>query len=152
MKRQPESFEVNVTIAQGDGDIRMRLCQYVGSDMDRREGIGLGVAAAQLACKAMEIIRGRLQTDRLVRAVAQKAINKLSTMSVLYHSHLQRHPELRQRALTLPVRARGINAVVRSADHFEACVHLTVGRTNYLSTVVFNHRGGRWMCTALDLG
>lgn len=147
-----DSFQVDVQLT-GEGDaIPLRICRYVSRDMTRQDGIGLAAAAAQLACRAMEIVRGRLDAGKLVRAATTRTVRKLATMALLYRSHLQRHPELGRHTLRLPVEAKGIDAVVRSADHVEAWVHLCVGRTDYWSTVVFDYMGGRWLCTTLDLG
>ncbi|KAB8295491.1 Rv3235 family protein [Bifidobacterium avesanii] len=147
-----DSFEVDVNLTPQGEPIPVRVRRYVARDMSRRDGIGLAAAAAQLACRAMEIVRGRLDADKLVRAATMQTVRKLGTMALLYRSHLQRHPELKRRTLSLPVEAKGVDAVVRSADHVEAWVRLNVGRTDYWSTVVFDYVGGRWLCTTLDLG
>ncbi|WP_291526524.1 Rv3235 family protein [Bifidobacterium sp. UBA744] len=149
---QPDTFEVDLPILPNGQSVHLRICRYVPEDLSKRDCIGLGGAAARLAWRAMDVVRGKLPASRLANAVSPTAARKLETMALLYRGHLQRHPELRQRAWQLPVEPRGIDAVVRASDHVEAWVHLTIAQTSYWSTVIFDYVGTRWMCTALDLG
>lgn len=148
----PHSFEADIPVPGEAMPVRARICRYSAADMGERQSLALASAAMRLARIGMDVVLGRVRADRLANAVNPIIMRKLDTMSLLYRGHLQRHPEMMRRIRMTVAAAVGIEAVVRSADHLEASVHLRVGGNDYWAAVVFDHDDGRWLCTSLDLG
>jgi hypothetical protein len=101
---------------------------------------------------AVDIIRGRLDSRLLRRAVDSPVISKLEMLTLLLDERWIQSADIKREMMRLPVVARNLHAVLVSPQRVEVMVHMNIGRTQYWANVIMRLRNGRWVCTMLDLG
>lgn len=120
--------------------------------VDMVQGHSMAVSAVKLACMAADIMRGRVYSRHLRRAMTTPCLRRLENMSVLMNNHSRISPELKAKLRYLPAIPHHVSGMFINPTTLETSSHLTIGPQHYWSNIVLRQRGCRWVCTFADIG
>ncbi|MCI1901433.1 MAG: hypothetical protein LKI93_01700 [Bifidobacteriaceae bacterium] len=106
----------------------------------------------QLAFKATDVARGRLDPKVLMKEMGAQLIEQILNLDVIleiHHQHVNRQTLLF--AAKFPIQICGLQAVVIHRNCFDACVSMKIGAEFHCANVVLSLVGSHWKCTTFQL-
>lgn len=141
-----------IVVELSDRPVRYHIQPTFFGGLDAQECHTMAMAACRIACKAADVIRGKLSVDRLKRAMTKPCLDRLQTMQYLLDVHMISHPELKAKFCYLPTVPTLIDGMIISAETLEMAVLMTIGQENLRVNLKLRRIGSRWMCNFADLG
>ncbi|MBT1171912.1 hypothetical protein JS528_00760 [Bifidobacterium sp. MA2] len=145
-------YEGVVHVELGAEPVPYRIIATADDVMEEREFHALAVSTCRVACLAADVIRGKLASSALKRAVTAPCLKRLETLAYLIDNQMRRNIELRARMRYLPVIPHDVSGMLVSETSMEMVVKLSIGGTVYWSTIRLKRIGCRWMCVVVDMG
>ncbi|MFC0266099.1 hypothetical protein [Alloscardovia macacae] len=145
-------FDTYYRVGTSNETIRFHIAQCVSGDIDRDTCVKLAYNSCNVACLAIDIVRGRLGVNMLNALVHPTVIGYLENLIELL--------DLQPSTFVIPwadgtrkhhlLILRTLNGFVISPTHFTANIGLTVGGQPCWAYVVFRSNGRKWMCMHCD--
>lgn len=144
-------ISTHVRLNQASPSVRMRISRCLATDRSVKECLWLGAKSCAIAFKATEVVRGRLGGKTLDDDITQPIILQLANLRNLLTSDFARTASKAFYGSQMPLRIRGLHAVLLSPNRFDACIALIIDGEYHWANVVLSVIGSRWMCTTLQL-
>lgn len=129
----------------------MRIARCLATDRTVKECLWLGAKSCAIAFKATEVVRGRLDGKTLNNEITQHITVQLTNLHNLLNSDFARTASQAFYGSQMPLRIRGLHAVLLNPNSFDACIALVIDGEYHWANVVLSVIGSRWMCTSLQL-
>lgn len=145
-------YEGVIHVGLGAQPVPYRIIAVCEGMLEGHEFHALAVSTCRIACLTADVIRGKLPSSSLRRAVAAPCIKRIETLVYLIGVQMKRDIELNARMRYLPVVPHDVSGTLVSETSLEMAVRLTIGGTVYWSTIRLERFGCRWVCVVADMG
>lgn len=145
-------YEGVIHVGFGGGPVPYRIVSATDDVMEARECHALAVSTCRIACLTADVVRGKLSSNALKRAVTAPCIKRIETLAYLVDSRMRRDIELRARMRYLPVVPHDVSGMLVSETRLETAVKLSVGGTVFWASIALKRIGCRWMFVVIDMG
>ncbi|TCD54809.1 hypothetical protein EJ419_01545 [Alloscardovia theropitheci] len=146
------TFDTYYHIGTKKENIKFHIAQCVNGDIDKQTCIKLAYSSCNMACLAIDVVRGRLGFNMLNSLAHPKVISRLNSLSVLLcEENGSSQIVWADRACKhLPIIIRTFNGFAVSPVRFNANVGLMLAGKPCWAYVVFRFNGRKWVCTSCD--
>ncbi|WP_018143641.1 hypothetical protein [Alloscardovia criceti] len=146
------AFDIYYRIGTKKETIKFHISQCVSGDIERSMCVKLSYNSCNVACLAIDIVRGRLGTSLLKTLATPQVISKLENLAHLIQNESAHRgvPWADSLCKNYPVILRVMNGFVVSPTHFHASVGLMLAGKACWANVNFRFNGRKWQCTSCD--
>lgn len=132
--------------------IKFHISQCVDGDIDKKTCVKLAYNSCNIACLAIDIVRGRLGSNMLRNLAQPKVISQIENLAQLLRDEppTMKVPWADASRKHLPVMLRTMNGFAVSPVYFEANVGLSLGGQPCWANVVMRCNGHKWACSHCD--
>lgn len=151
-RRQPDSYDGFVTVELAHEPIPYHISSTFQEPMKERECHALAVCACRVACLAVDVIRGKLASTILRRAVNSSVLDRLDRLAHLMDTRMNSDSSFKAVFRYPPVVPHWLSGMLISPTCLEMCAQVSIGRQQMWSTLRLEQVGNRWVCTYADVG
>lgn len=152
MREDGLAFDVYCRIGSRGEYLKFHIAQCVSGDIEKDLAVRLAYNACNVACLALDVVRGRLSMSLLNSLVTYKVISQLENLAALLKDSGP-NPDVPWMDVSrkhLPLVLRSYNGFVVSSTCIDSTVGLTLGDKSCWVDVVFRFNGHKWICDSLD--
>lgn len=150
--RGTNAFQTERRVEKNSPPVRMQITCCDPEDRTVRECVWLAIRSCQIAFRATDVARGRLDPKVLKRFMVGPIIEQIRNLLFLLKTEERKGVDAQIYEKNLPIRINGLHATVLHPECFDACISLTIGKEPHTVNVVLSFIGSRWMCTYIQLG
>lgn len=145
-------FDAYYRIGTKNENIKFHIAQCVEGDIDRDTCIKLAYSSCNMACLAIDIVRGRLGINMISALAHPKVMSRIGTLKQLMRDEVS-VPQIAwadSACKHLPLILRTLNGFAVSPVRFNASIGLMLAGKPCWAYVVFRFNGRKWVCTSCD--
>ena len=151
-RRQPDSYDGFVIVELAHEPIPYHISSTFQGLVEERECHALAVCACRVACLAVDVIRGKLASTILRRAVNSSVLDRLDRLAYLMDTRMNSDSAFKAVFRYPPVVPHWLSGMLISPTCLEMCAQISIGRQQMWSTLRLEQVGNRWVCTYADMG
>ncbi|MBM6699416.1 hypothetical protein H7U32_03570 [Bifidobacterium pullorum subsp. saeculare] len=145
-------YEGSLAVGFAGGAVPYHIACVFPGDSFADQCHSLALHACRIACYTADVLRGRLDPDRLRKVVTDECLDRMRLMARLLDHHMLKDKRMLDSFTRMPVVPVWLNGMLVNPTSLEMDSALTIGGVIYLSNVKLNRFGGIWKCTFADMG